>query len=381
MTSKTKPVADRVLSLLELDDRLDVAEDRWDRQVRKVIREMRTRKERLDVPVAIALESAVEGAVSWTRLYERQIRRLPKMDRVDEFHMARRYDFVRARLADALVRAGAKKDEVDGLIKRGRHEDPPKAKPAAREHLARCRADYEALRNHYVELSLHLVFSKVNRYRGLGVDAVDLVQEGSASLFQAIDGFDWRRDVRFNTYAQYWIHQAILKNLYDASRTVRLPVWVQKAQRKIQRAQEVGLHESGHATPVELVAEQLEMEPSRVEEIMKARRGAVSLDKPMFGDDAATIGQSVADDAVLPIEERVHDGDLGESLSAALETLPPRERLILERRFGLRGEEAETLADIAVDLGVTAERVRQLQNAALERLRKPENRTRLRAFA
>lgn len=366
----------RLMSLAELDARLDVSVDEWDRAVRRLVRELRARPTRLDVPEAISLDQLIDPTVAWSRLYLRQVSRLPRMERAEEFAMARRHEFVVARLRDALERAGV--EDPDSAIKSGAPV-ATRGKRSVLAHLERCRADYEALRNLFVEKSLHLVFQKVHRYRGLGVDELDLIQEASASLFQAIAGFDWRRDVRFHTYASYWIHQAILKTLYDASRTVRLPVWIQKAHRKIQRAREAYRHEHGDWPPVEVVAERLDMEAGRVEEILSVRRGAVSLDKPVF-DDGGSLSQHVADEHTAPIEERARDGDLRASLDVALSDLPSRERTIIERRFGLTGAEPETLASIAVDLEVTPERVRQLQNGALERLRRSDAHQLLKSF-
>ena len=113
--------------------------------------------------------------------------------------------------------------------------------PARRSrYFDQCLDQLEKLRNLYVEGALSIVLATVARYRGFGVDSPDLIQEGNASLFQAIEGFDWRRNVRFRTYAQYWVRQAVLKMLYNSARTVRIPIWVQKLLGKIRRVQEEG---------------------------------------------------------------------------------------------------------------------------------------------
>ena len=141
------------------------------------------------------------------------------MDRAEEFRMARRYEFVKARVRDALVQAGYRDADADGLVLIPFDElpKPPRKRAEVRRERLRSRMlEAGALRNLYVEGALHLVPQPVRRYRGLGVDEIDLIQEGNASLFQAIEGFDWRRDVRFRTYAIYWIQQAILKALYDS---------------------------------------------------------------------------------------------------------------------------------------------------------------------
>ena len=235
------------------------------------------------------------------------------------------------------------------------------------------------IRDSYVEGALYIVLSTVNRYRNLGVDSQDLVQEGNASLFQAIDGFDWRRDVRFRTYAQYWVHQAVLKMLYNSSRTVRVPIWVQKVLGKIRKAQEAGRREGRELSNAEIAAT-IDVPVSKVDWVLSTRRFAVSLDAEVGGDDGASLGQLLADEDQVPVPESVPAGDLSAVLDDVMSDLPQREQGILRRRFGLDGDEPETLGEIAQDLGITAERVRQLQNAALGRIKRPGKLRRLQAF-
>jgi RNA polymerase primary sigma factor len=207
------------------------------------------------------------------------------------------------------------------------------------------------------------------------------VQEGNASLFQAIEGFDWRRDVRFRTYAQFWIQQAILKTLYNASRTVRVPIWVQKALKKIQRVRESSVGSDGAPLSSAEVASRLDMPVERVEELLKVRRYAVSIDQERPGMEGHSLAQEIADESLRPVEDTVVEDDLPARLGEAMADLPARERMILNRRYGLDGSEPETLGDIADDLGISAERVRQLQNAAITRLRLPRKMALLKAFA
>jgi RNA polymerase sigma factor (sigma-70 family) len=223
--------------------------------------------------------------------------------------------------------------------------------------------DLEQLRNLYVEGALHIVLGTVNRYRNLGVDAPDLIQEGNASLFQAIEGFDWRRDVRFRTYAQYWVQQAVLKMLYNSARTVRIPIWVQKLLGKIRRVQEEG-RRAGSELSHEQIAEKLDITPEKVAWVLGTKRYALSLDAERGNEEGTSLMNSLADTEAMPIPESLPAGDLGERLDDALSDLPEREQLILRRRFGLGGSEPETLGEIAQDLGITAERVRRLQKPA-----------------
>ncbi|MFO1053394.1 MAG: sigma-70 family RNA polymerase sigma factor [Planctomycetota bacterium] len=374
-----------VLDLATLDARLDVPVDAFDRRVQTVIRELRNSGARIVVPDSPILNNFQSTAVGWTNLFETQIRQLPRHDRAEEFRMARRYAFLKARVRAALLRVGHPKEIVDDLVLRPMHALPPLRKPAASKdiaHLDQAIDELGRLRNAYVEGSLYLVFGPVRRYRDLGVDEGDLIQEAAASLFQAIDGFDWRRDVRFKTYAIYWIQQAILKTLYNASRTVRIPIWVQKTLRKIRRVQESVLLETGKLPENSTVAEKIGLPVEKVEEILVVRRYAVSLDATRPGDDdSGTLGSMLPDESLVPIHETIREGDLGVELSALLGELPDRERTILTRRFGLGGREPETLAEIAKDMGVTAERIRQLQKVAIGRLQGPEALGRLEQFA
>jgi RNA polymerase nonessential primary-like sigma factor len=195
-----------------------------------------------------------------------------------------------------------------------------------------------------------------------------------------VEGFDWRRDVRFKTYAQYWIHQAILKALYNSSRTVRVPIWVQKALSKIQRIREEGRRGDGALPSSKEVGAKLGFAEERVEELLKTKRYAVSLDADITGEDGTSLGQLLADARDVPVTDAIEDGDLGDCLDEVMADLPSREHMILIRRYGLHGKQPETLGQIASDLGITAERVRQLQKAALGRLQKPTKKQRLRAY-
>lgn len=373
-----------VVTLVELDSRLDVPVGQWEKRVAQVVRDLHRRGAVLEIPQSPILASFQTAAGSWVNLFEHQVKSLEKMDRADEFRMARRYDFQKARVRHALSRVGYAKDSLGELQLRPMHALPPapkKANAADLVHLEQTIEELAALRNAYVEGALYLIFAPVRRYRDLGVDEFDLIQEGAASLFQAIDGFDWKREVRFKTYAVYWIQQAILKTLYNASRTVRIPIWVQKAFRKIRRAQERAITEGGSVPTNADVAKELGIPVERVEEILNVRRYAVSIDAQLGDEEGSSLAASIADDAIEPIYDTIREGDLGEELRSLLGRLPDRERLILERRFGLSGGEPETLAEIAADLGVTAERIRQLQKAAIERLQGPDAMDRLRLFA
>jgi len=388
--------AQQRIPLTDLDSWLDVETDQFDANAKKLARQIARAEATLDLSgyrQSRSDEVRAGGAQDLPdirdALYAADLKRIPAMDREEEFFMARRHEFLREALVWALTRFELEDAAARELLRQPAArvvetlasfpEKAPGRSHVSRRWLEGAVYQFEELRNLYVEGALYIVLSTVNRYRNLGVDTPDLVQEGNASLFQAIDGFDWRRDVRFRTYAQYWVHQAVLKMLYNSSRTVRVPIWVQKVLGKIRRVQEAGRREGREFTHAE-IASRIDVPESKVAWVLSTRRYAVSLDAEMGGDDGASLGQLLTDDEQVPIPESIPAGDLGSVLDDVMADLPEREQGILRRRFGLDGDEPETLGEIAQDLGITAERVRQLQNAALGRIKRPSKLRRLQAF-
>lgn len=387
------------LALSELDAHLDVPTERFNRASEQLAKAMVARRIVITIPPAsLGSLGGIDARTLWPSFYDAQVNRLPRLDRAGEFAMARRHEFLKTRARVALEAAGVdgasardavsppqplEAEDVRKLPQRRRRLPLPgkSTAPDAVEHAVQAIRELHNLRNLYVEGSLYMVLATVQRYRGLGVDIVDLVQEGNASLFQAIEGFDWRRDVRFRTYAQFWIQQAILKTLYNASRTVRVPIWVQKTLKKIQRVRESTANPDGSPLRNAQIAEMLDLPVERVEELLQVRRYAVSIDQERPGTDGRTMAQEIADESLIPVEDSIVEDDLHARLGEAMSDLPDRERQILNRRYGLDGSAPETLGDIADDLGISAERVRQLQNAALTRLRVPRKLALLKAFA
>ena len=381
------------LQLAELDAMLDVTTDRWPAQVDRLTKQFVRAKATLDLEQhresrRLADNAAASANVPDVRdsYYQQDLRRIAPMDRAEEFRMARRHEFVATLLRKCLVQSGLTEPAAIELLKKPAREVERVVAllgPAAgidRVWLRTMVAQFEELRRLYVEGALYIVMTTVNRYRNLGVDTPDLVQEGNASLFQAVDGFDWRRDVRFRTYAQFWVHQAVLKMLYNGARTVRVPIWVQKILGKIRRVQEAGRRDGRELTHAEIAAK-IGVPESKVQWVLSTRRYAVSIDAQFgHGDDGVSLAQTLADEHAVAVPDAIPAGDLGEALSTAMADLPDREQRILRRRFGLDGEEPQTLGEIAQDLGITAERVRQLQNAALGRMKRPGKLRQLQAF-
>ena len=222
----------------------------------------------------------------------------------------------------------------------------------------------------------------VHKSRSLGIDTSDLIQEGNISLFQAIEGFDWRRSVRFKTYAEYWVNQAFLKMLYNHVRTVRVPVWVQKILKKIKDIQAKAVIQTGEELSLEEVGKRLDIPASKVRDLLQTQRYALSLDQELGNEDEGVRMVDIIEDRqALPIPEQVVDVKLSERLGEVMEGLPERERQILELRYGLGGRTPKTLREIGDLLKVSAERVRQLQEVALRKLKLPRIQKRLQPFS
>ncbi len=317
--------------------------------------------------------------------YEKELHRLPRLNRVGEFRMAKRYEFLVMRAEAALNPLKLSPEQRKLAITKGRLPDLPSTKSVKRlAQLKRAEdrlREMSLLRDAWIRGTLYIVMRAVHRYRNLGIDTADLIQEGNISLFQAIEGFDWRRSVRFKTYAEYWVNQAFLKILYNNVRTVRVPVWVQKQLKKIKDFQKVAMQQQGHLLSPQELGEKLGIPTERVEKLLETKRFAVSLDAKIGDGEGGRVGDLIQDDRILPVEERVMDVPLRERLGEVLEELPERERLILNLRYGLDGKPPQTLIEIGDLLKVSAERVRQLQEAALKRMKLPKLKKRLQSFA
>ncbi len=234
----------------------------------------------------------------------------------------------------------------------------------------RVEAGDAAARQHLVDANLRLVVNVAKRYAAGGLPLLDLIQEGSLGLMQAVERFDWRRGFKFSTYATWWIRQAITRSLSNDSRTVRLPVHVVEALRKIRKiTPELAAEMEREPTPAEL-GEVLGMSPERVVEIVRASRAPMSLEQPVGEDGDESLADFVEDPDLDTADRALLAGTLREDLHRALAILPDRQQTILVRRFGLDGQEPWTLDQIGAHFGVTRERIRQLQVEALRKLKR-----------
>ncbi len=285
------------------------------------------------------------------RLYLTDIGQYPLLTKDDEVRLAQ------------LIEAGSEaRQELEA-------SDAPTV--ARRRELRRAARQGEDAERTFVQSNLRLVVSIAKKYQASGLPLLDLIQEGNLGLMHAVEKFDWRKGFKFSTYATWWIRQAITRGLGNHGRTIRLPVHMVDVVRTVQETAMALTERLRRAPTLEEIAEKSGLDLERVRIAMEAPSDTVSLDRPVGSDGDAELGDFVEDDAAQDPFSIAAEMARRDHLEAALGILDPRERQVIELRFGLDGENPRTLSDVGGIFGLTRERIRQIEGRALAKLRHP----------
>ena len=292
-------------------------------------------------------------------LYLKEVGRVPLLTAEEEVELAQRIE--RGRLAREELAKGnvsfRRRQELQHLIEDGW---------AAREHL--------------ITANSRLVISVAKKYMGRGVPFLDLIQEGNIGLIRAAKKFDYRRGHKFSTYATWWIRQAVTRAIADQGRTIRVPVHMGDQINKLLRVQHQLTQKLGRDPSVEELAGALDVTPQKVENMIQVARRPLSLETPTDDEEDSVLGDFIQDDEAAAPDDTATYNLLREHLESVLNALPPREVRILQLRYGLLDGQAYTLEEVGRKMGVTRERVRQIEAQALSRLRHPAIRRKLREY-
>ena len=292
-------------------------------------------------------------------LYLKEVSRVPLLTAEEEVELAQRIE--RGRIAREELAKGSvsnkRRSELRAMIEDGW---------AAREHL--------------ITANSRLVISVAKKYMGRGVPFLDLIQEGNIGLIRATKKFDYRRGHKFSTYATWWIRQAVTRAIADQGRTIRVPVHMGDQINKLLRVQHQLTQKLGRGPTVEELAETLEVPPKKVENMIQVARRPLSLETPTDNEEDSVLGDFIEDEDSPPPDDTATHHLLQDHLVEVMDNLPPREVRILQLRYGILDGQAYTLEEVGRKMGVTRERVRQIEAQALSRLRHPSVRRKLRDY-
>jgi RNA polymerase primary sigma factor len=249
-----------------------------------------------------------------------------------------------------------------------------------REQLLITMEEGRVAREHLIKANTRLVVSIAKKYMGQGVPFLDLIQEGNLGLMKAVEKFDYRRGYRFSTYATWWIRQTITRAIADQGRTIRVPVHMSDRIRKLYKTARQLEQAHGRKPTPEEIAAVLDIEPRKVQWMLKVSWQPLSLEHPVGEEEDSELGSFIEDDTTPTPTQSVYDNLLREKVEEVLATLTPREARILRLRFGLQNGRSYTLEEVGQKFGLTRERIRQIEGKALRRLRHPRRSRQLRDY-
>ena len=300
------------------------------------------------------------------RLYLREIGKIPLLNGEEEFE-----------LAEKIV---ANFDELTKVQEKLADED---LKPSERQKLEAKAAKLSRPKDKMAEANMRLVVSIAKRYSGRGLDLLDLIQEGNTGLLRAVEKFDPYKGYKFSTYATWWIRQAITRAIADQARTIRIPVHMVETINKLLRTQRRMTQELNREPTIEELATELEMEPEKVEYVIKIKQDITSLDAGVGrdeGEDDSVLGDFIEDEDTATPEESAANQLLKEQVQSVLSSLSEREQKIIKMRFGLENGKSHTLEEVGQEFAVTRERIRQIEAKALAKLRKHKDAKKLHEY-
>ncbi len=344
------PVIERVYDMLlnagiEILDDEDVSE----KKPAVAVKEDETEKEDENKLAEVSAIDAIDSGDS-VGLYLSQVGRVPLLTRDEEVELSKRIERGR-RVRNNLARGPVS--------------------PKQRAKFERFIQDGMAAREHLIMANSRLVISVAKKYVGRGVPLLDMIQEGHVGLMRAVKKFDYRRGHKFSTYATWWIRQAVTRLVADHGRTIRIPVHMGDRINRMLRSRHKLTQELGREPVREELAARLEVSPHDVDYMLRVAQRPLSLEKPTEQEGDAVIGDFIEDQDAPAPEEITLQEILEERVQDLLETLPHREALVLRLRYGLEAGEVHTLKEIGEKMGITRERVRQIEAQALRRLRNP----------
>jgi RNA polymerase primary sigma factor len=325
-------------------------------------REVRTSRKKAR-PVSLPGGTGGAGTSDPVRMYLREIGQVPLLVASEEVDLAKRIEagvFAEERMAD--LNASGEIADMDA---------------AEKARLRRVVRDGERAKRELTSANLRLVVSIAKRYLGRGMQILDLIQEGNLGLMRAVEKFDYTKGFKFSTYATWWIRQAITRAIADQARTIRIPVHMVESINKVHRHQRLLMVELEREPTIEELADKTELTPQRVREILRISQDPLSLDSPVGDEDDSHLADFIEDQhAVMPADVATANS-LSEQIMSALDELSDREKEVVRLRFGLDGDQPQTLEEVGRQFGVTRERIRQIESKTLAKLRHPQRRQKL----